>query len=66
MILKNGIKSLARYCAFDQGYIPMEIQTDLFIQLVVEEASNLNKLQYAVRLRRDNILQKEVCDLVSI
>jgi hypothetical protein len=64
--LKAGIKSLTRYCAFDRGYIPMENQTDLFIQLAVESASELNKLHYAMRLRKDNILQKEVCDLVRI
>jgi hypothetical protein len=65
-ILKSSIKSLTCYCAFDQGYIPMENQTDLFIQLAVESACELNKLHYAARLRKDNILQKEVCDLVRI
>lgn len=43
----------------------MDIQTEFFVQLIVESAMNLGKHQYAAQLRKDSILQKEICDLVS-
>jgi hypothetical protein len=43
----------------------MDLQTEYFVQLIIESAINLNKPQYAVRLQKDSILQKEISDLVS-
>ncbi|KAH9015558.1 hypothetical protein EDB84DRAFT_1443401 [Lactarius hengduanensis] len=64
-ILKEGIQSLHRYCAFRQGYIPMDAQTDHFIELLIKTATKLNKPHYGARLQKDVVLQKEVCDLLS-
>jgi hypothetical protein len=64
-ILKAGIRSLTCSCAFKRGYIPVDLQTEYFVQLVITSAVNLNKPQYAVRLQKDSILQKEISDLVS-
>lgn len=65
-ILKDGLSTLHRNCAFNLGYyLPVDIQTRSFVQLIVESANKLNKPHYATRLRRDTVLQKEVCDLVS-
>ncbi|KAF8268830.1 hypothetical protein EI94DRAFT_1799951 [Lactarius quietus] len=50
---------------FRMGYVPVDMQTDLFIEIAVESATNLNKLPYAARLQEDSILQKEVCDLFN-
>lgn len=64
-ILKEGIQSLHRYCAFRQGYIPVDAQTDHFIELLIKTSMKLKKPHYGVRLQKDVILQKEVCDLLS-
>ncbi|KAH9164277.1 hypothetical protein EDB89DRAFT_1859379, partial [Lactarius sanguifluus] len=64
-ILKEGMQSLLRYCAFRQGYIPVDAQTDHFIELLIKSATRLNKPHYGVRLQKDAFLQKEVCDLLS-
>ncbi|KAH9013567.1 hypothetical protein EDB85DRAFT_2158073 [Lactarius pseudohatsudake] len=64
-ILKEGIQSLHCYCAFHQGYIPVDAQTDLFIELLIKTATKLNKPHYGARLQKDVVLQKEVCDLLS-
>ncbi|KAH9021551.1 hypothetical protein EDB85DRAFT_1895604 [Lactarius pseudohatsudake] len=64
-ILKEGIQSLHHYCAFRQGYIPVDAQTDLFIELLIKTATKLNKPHYGARLQKDVVLQKEVCDLLS-
>ncbi|KAN0140926.1 hypothetical protein V8E53_001370 [Lactarius tabidus] len=64
-ILKNSIRCLTRKCAFNRGYIPMDIQTDFFVELAVESATNIGKCHYATRLQKDSILQKEVCDLFN-
>ncbi len=64
-ILKDGIRCLTRNCAFHQGYMPVDVQTEYFIRLLVKSATKLNKPHYVVRLQKDTVLQKEVCDLVS-
>ncbi|KAI9433255.1 hypothetical protein H4582DRAFT_1820013, partial [Lactarius indigo] len=64
-ILKDGIVSLHRYCAFRQGYIPVDVQTDHFVELLIKSATRLNKPHYSARLQKDAALQKEVCDLLS-
>ncbi|KAN0139127.1 hypothetical protein V8E53_003016 [Lactarius tabidus] len=64
-ILKAGIRSLTCSCAFKRGYIPVDLQTEYFVQLVITSAVNLNKPQYAVRLQKDSILQKEISDLFN-
>ncbi|KAH8989510.1 hypothetical protein EDB86DRAFT_2831560 [Lactarius hatsudake] len=64
-ILKEGMQALLRHCAFRQGYIPVDAQTDHFVELLIKSATRLNKPHYVLRLQKDTFLQKEVCDLLS-
>ncbi|KAH9006298.1 hypothetical protein EDB86DRAFT_3070329 [Lactarius hatsudake] len=64
-ILKEGMQALLRHCAFRQGYILVDTQTDHFIELLIKSATRLNKPHYVLWLQKDAFLQKEVCDLLS-
>ncbi|KAI9451167.1 hypothetical protein BJY52DRAFT_1191169 [Lactarius psammicola] len=64
-ILKDGVRCLTRNCAFLQGYMPVDVQTEHFIKLLIKSATKLDKPHYAMRLQKDMVLQKEVCDLLN-
>ncbi|KAF8257936.1 hypothetical protein EI94DRAFT_1816484 [Lactarius quietus] len=63
-ILKEAIRVLHRDCAFKHGYIPVDLQMDCLVRILVEAATKLNRGDYTLRAQTDAILQRMACDLL--
>ncbi|KAF8260452.1 hypothetical protein EI94DRAFT_1811668 [Lactarius quietus] len=64
-ILKHAVKCVIRECAFMHGYMPVNQQTDILVNILISSAGKLNIPYYTEWVQKDTLIQRDVCDLVG-